>query len=309
VTKLIRALASLALIFALAGSALAGVRDQGANLYNSTKIWSALNYNNEWIALIDPYSVFKVSDVEWDVNITFMNNQNQYDPNQTFTYRIDCSNIKFKTQGWRINGVIKNYTDPYGLGLNFTKNSIPYGSIMWTAKEYVCGVSHSGSTYYWAYSSFRNSQMRGALDQWWFKDNIVTVSQDDRNLRRVNLMMSVLGGTQPNFSEFFAKCDKREWMEAANGVATTDWSPIPAASGIEVFFDKMCSNRYSFITYQTNSVTMPTPKLAPPPVPVSETSEQPKNGSGMDEAKRKCGDLGFLAGTPKFGQCVLKLTQ
>lgn len=310
-TKLIRALASLALMFGSAGSALAGVRDQGANLYTSTKLWSPLNYNNEWVALIDPYSVFKVNEKDWDVNIAFINSQNQYDPEQTFTYRIDCQNLKFQAQGWRINGVLKEYKGPLGMWvMNPTRTTLSPGSIMWTAKEYVCGTNSSGSTYYWAYSSFRNNQMRGAIDQMWFRDNVVTISQDDRNLRRVNMMVSVLGGAQPNFSEFFVKCDKREWMEAANGVTTTDWSPIPSASGVEVSFEKMCSNRFSFITYQTNSVTMPAPKPAPAPVPASDTSEQPQNGSsGMDEAKRKCVALGFRAGTPKFGQCVLKLTQ
>lgn len=310
-TKLIRALASLALIFGSAGSALAGVRDQGANLYTSTKLWSPLNYNNEWLLLIDPYSVFKVNQKDWDVNITFINIHNQYDPEKTFTYRIDCKNLKFQVQGWRINGVLKEYKGPLGIWvMNPTRTTLSPGSIMWTAKEYVCGVSNSGSTYYWTYSSFRNNQMRGLIDQMWLRDNVVTISINNSNLRHVNIMLSVLGGGQSNFSEFFVKCDKREWMEAANGVTTTDWSPVPSASGVEVFFEKMCSSRFSFITYQTSSVTMPAPKPAPAPVPASEASEQPQNGSsGMDEAKRKCVALGFRTGTPKFGQCVLKLTQ
>jgi hypothetical protein len=309
-TKLMGALAGLALLLCPTDAAYAGIREQGANLYTSTKLWSPLNFNNEWTAFIDPYSVFKVNEKDWDVNITFINSQNQYDPEQTFTYRIDCQNLKFQAQGWRVNGVLKEYKGPLGLWvMNPTRTSIPPGSIMWTAKEYVCGVNNSGSTYYWAYSSFRNGEMKGTIDQIWFKDHLVTISQDDVNLRRVNLMMSVLGGTQANFTELFVKCDKRETMEAANGITSTDWSPISAATGSEVLWEKMCSNRFSYLKYQTSSITMPAPKPAPVPMSVSETNERTRNETGMDEAKRKCGDLGFRAGTPKFGQCVLKLTQ
>lgn len=308
-TKLIRAALSLALIFGSAGSALAGVRDQGENLYNSTKLWAPLSYNNEWLAAIDPYSVFKVNANEWDVNLTFFNNQNQYDPAQTFTYRIDCTNLKFRRQGWRINGVLKEWRGWLNPKLISFKEDITEGSMIWTAKEYVCGFNYSGSKYYWAHSSFRGGQVRGSIDQMWFRDNVVTISQDDTNLRRVNLMISVLGGAQGNFSEYFVKCDKRVSMEAVNGVTSTDWSPIPVGTGVEVFFEKMCSNRFNHITYQTSPITMPSPKPAPAPVPVSETSKQPQNGSGMDEAKKKCAALGFTPKTPKFGQCVLKLTQ
>lgn len=310
VVKLIRALAGLALIFGSAEPALAGLRDQGENLYKSTKLWSPLNYNNEWVAAIDPYSVFKVNANEWDINLTFFNNQNEYDPGQTFTYRIDCTKLKFRRQGWRINGVLKEWRAGVAfLGLEDPQQRIEPNTIIWTAKEYVCGINSSGSTYFWAYSSFRNNQTRGAIDQMWFRDNMVTISQDDNNLRRVNMMVSVLGGSQPNFAEFFVKCDKREWMDAANGVTYNDWSPVPVGTGVEVFFEKMCSNRFNHITYQTSPITMPSPKPASAPVPVSETGRQPQNGSDMDEAKKKCAALGFTPRTPKFGQCVLKLTQ
>ena len=49
------------------------------------------------------------------------------------------------------------------------------------------------------------------------------------------------------------------------------------------------------------------PKPAPEPSP--DANAQPLASSDIDEAKRKCADLGFVRGTPKFGQCVLKVSE
>lgn len=310
VMKLMGGVAGIALLIGPIFPVSAGTYEEGVRLYAASTSWTPLNYNNEWMALIDPYSIYKVNEKDWDVNIAFINNQNQHVPEQTFTYRIDCQNLKFQAQGWRINGVLKPYKGPLGIWvMNPTRTTVTPGSIMWTAKEYVCGFYNDGSTYYWTYASFRNNQLRGTIDQIWIKGNIVTISQDNNNLRRVDLMSSVIGGTQSVFTEFFVKCDKREMMEALNGVISTDWSPIPVASGVEVILEKMCSNRFNYVTYQYSPIKMPAPKPATAPAPATEASEQSQNGQGMDEAKRKCRALGFQAGTPKFGQCVLKLTQ
>lgn len=288
VAKLVTAILGCLVTFGVTGSATAGVREQGANLYTTTKVWSPLNYNNEWTAVIDPYSVFKVNEKDWDVNISFINNQNQYDPEQTFTYRIDCQNLKFQAQGWRINGVLKEYKGPLGTWLmNPTRTKIPPGSIMWTAKEYVCGVSHSISTYYWANSWFRDNQMKGTIDQIWFKDNVVSISPDDRSLRRANLMISVLGGTQPNFTEFFVKCDNREMMEATNGAITTDWTPIPAASGVEVLLEKMCSDSFNSIAYETAQITLPAPQPAPAKEDILEAGSNNELNTSTNQNKNR----------------------
>ena len=309
VTKIAGSLAAVALFVGSTVSALAGEADQGVAMFNSSKMWAPFQYNNDLIFYADPQSVYKVSDYEWDVNLSAVNNSNQYVPLETKTYRINCQNLKILPNiGWRINGILTENKGP--LGLRSTKDSrfeAKSGQVVWTAKEYVCGVSNSGSTYYWAYSYFRNNQIRGPIDQIWFKENVVEISQDDQNLRRTHLMLSVLGGDQPNFTDWFVKCDKREYMEAANGVTTTDWSPIPAASGIEVLFEKMCSNRFSYITYQTVPITLPAPKPAPEPSP--DANVQPPASSDIDDAKKKCADLGFVRGTPKFGQCVLKVSE
>jgi hypothetical protein len=49
------------------------------------------------------------------------------------------------------------------------------------------------------------------------------------------------------------------------------------------------------------------PKGSPVIVPSNDASNPSK--VSMDDAKRKCLDLGFKVGTESFGQCVLKVAQ
>ncbi len=307
ITKLVSASLGCLVLFGVVGSANASVREKAANLYNTTKLWAPLNLSNDSVVYIDPYSIFKVEDRVWDINLTSINNNNEYDPNSTFTYRILCKGPYYSPAGWRVNGVFNLYHGPLGMTLGPEYTKLVPNTIIFTAKDYVCGVSNSGSMYYYAYSYFRDNQIRGIIDQIWFKENVVEISQDDPNLRRTHLMLSVLGGTQANFSDWFVKCDKREFMEAVNSITTTDWSPVIPASGQEVIFEKMCSNRFNYITYQTVPITLPAPKPAPEPSP--DANVQPLASSDIDDAKKKCADLGFVRGTPKFGQCVLKVSE
>ncbi|WP_298198560.1 hypothetical protein [Novosphingobium sp.] len=311
VAKLVKALLGCLMLFGAAGSVNAGVRDQAENLLSSTKYWSPIDYSNNAISYADPYSTFRVSQNEWDINITFVNNQNQYLLSDTFTYRIDCLNSKFRKQGWRVNGILKEWTSPLGnfggMGLEGPKEKIPAGSMIETAKKNLCGISISGKMYFWINSFFRNGEVRGAIDQIWLESNKVEIAEGNQNIRRAHIMLSVIGGNQPNFEELFAKCDRREFMEVANGVPTSDWSPAAVGSAMDVVIEKMCSNRFSYITYQTVPLTLPAPKPAPAPPPAANV--QPQGRSSIDEAKRKCASLGFVRGTPKFGQCVLKVSE
>ena len=43
--------------------------------------------------------------------------------------------------------------------------------------------------------------------------------------------------------------------------------------------------------------------------PSPDTITQPQASSDIDDAKKKCADLGFVRGTLKFGQCVLKVSE
>lgn len=47
----------------------------------------------------------------------------------------------------------------------------------------------------------------------------------------------------------------------------------------------------------------PTPEMA------LDTPQITSSGDAINDAKRKCAALGFVRGTPKFGQCVLKVSQ
>lgn len=49
---------------------------------------------------------------------------------------------------------------------------------------------------------------------------------------------------------------------------------------------------------------------SPPPLPTNNNATPPvSNAMSFDEAKLKCGNLGFQPGTESFGKCVLQLTK
>lgn len=289
----------------------AGAQEESIKLFDSAKSWSPLWYSNDFIMYIDPYSVFKIHDEQWDVNLTTMNNSNNYNLLDTFTYRIRCNDSTWQKVGWRVDGVFRSYRGPLGISLGSYEQPVNFieNTIISPLKEQVCGRFFSGSRYYWAYSSFRDSQIRGPIDQIWIKNNKVEVSQEDINLRHVYLMFSVLGGTQANFGEMFARCNSREIINVVDGVPMSDWTSVISNSAIDVLFEKMCSQRFSYITYQNDQITLPTLKISSQPVQAIETSETTRLETELDEAKQKCAGLGFRTGTPKYGQCVLKLSQ
>ena len=308
IAKIASTLLGCLVLFGLAGTANAGTYEDGAKLYASTSYWAPLNYNDTWLALVDPFGIYKVDNDNYDVNIAFINNQNLHVPEQTFTYRIDCKNTKFQIQGWRVNGILKNYKGPLGIWIrNPTRDLIPSQSIISTAKDHVCGKEFYGSTYYYNFSSFQNDQLRGVIDVHRIKNNTVTISQTDTNFRVLDVMLSPLDQSASNLSQLFVRCDRRELMQAANGIVTIDWWPINPASGEEVTFQKMCSNRFNYINFQTAPVTLPTPK--PAVAPSTDVNLQLQGDSSIDEAKKKCADLGFKLGTEKFGNCVLKVSR
>lgn len=300
-----RTLAALILLCSTVAPALAGESEQSGALYNSAKLWAPLNYNNDQIWYVDPNSAYKVSEHEWDINLTALNNSNQYLLGETKTYRINCQNLDvLPLIGWRINGSLQPKKWLFGsLDKNAQRFKTNPGQVIWTAKEYVCGLNNSGSNYYFHYAQFRNGQLRGAIDQIWIKENVVRVSQHDPNIRRIDTMVSVLGGTNPVFRELYYKCDKREWMEAENGVTTANWTVASSGVYFDFVFTKLCSGNSNVVSYQTTSFTIPAP------LPAITGSDQSAGSSDIQGAKQKCLALGFKAGTPKFGQCVLKLSQ
>jgi len=307
VKKIISTLAGFALLFGQSGSAQSGVQEQAGAVYNSARMWVPLNYNSDLIFFADPFSVYKVDNSEWDINIAALNNQNQYVTEETKTYRINCNTLEVSPNvGWRVNGIIKENRGPLGVrSIRDSRFRANPTQIIWSAKEYVCGVVNSGIGYGWIFSSFRNGQIRGIIDRFWIKENSVDISPEDQNLRRAVVMSDVAGGNVFDFSDVYVKCDKREWMNFSKEGTLNSWAPVVERSAVDVIYEKMCSNRFQNIAYRTAPFEIPAPK----PVPKNELVEKAESGSNMDDAKSKCSALGFRAGTPKFGQCVLKLTQ
>lgn len=65
----------------------------------------------------------------------------------------------------------------------------------------------------------------------------------------------------------------------------------------------------SLFTENFQLVWAPPPPPSPAPLPPQNPITQGASGGAIDDAKEKCADLGFKRGTPKFGECVLKLTR
>lgn len=300
-----RTLGALTLLCGTSVPVFAGESEQAAALFNSTKMWAPLNFNNDAIWYVDTQSPYQVSENEWDVNITALNNSNQYLISETKTVRINCQNYDvFPNIGWRINGLLKENRGP--LGVRSTRDSrykANPGIIIWTAKDYVCGISNAGSKYGWLNSEFRDGKLRGPIDQYWIKENKIHISKDDTNIRYINMLVSFVGGNQFAYRDLYFNCYKREVMEAENSVVKFDWRVSPNHIFYDIIVEKMCSGQSKFMSYQTTSFAMPAP------MPKTAAPEQPDVLSNINGAKQKCSALGFKAGTPKFGQCVLKLAQ
>jgi len=66
--------------------------------------------------------------------------------------------------------------------------------------------------------------------------------------------------------------------------------------------------RYTYIcNKQKEIVPDTTPTATPEPTPTPTPTSSPK--VTIDDAKKQCEDIGFKAGTEKFGECVLRLNR
>src|SRR4029078_3634258 len=114
-------------------------------------------------------------------------------------------------------------------------------------------------------------------------------------------------GTKNYVGQVFSKCDTRDILYSDNGNVIVPWAKATDGTIDSMIVDRMCSNRFKFTQFSTHEFKVPEPiAVANAAQPVRETG---KIGDNLDAAKGKCASLGFIAKTPKFGECVLKLSQ
>ena len=134
------------LVLALwAGASVAGDRERGIALYNSARVWSPASFNASELIVIDPFSVYRVNKDEWDFNVTSISNALQFEPEKTSTHRLNCRDSTIQIAGWRSSSGFTEYRGPDGAETPaLTRTTIPPGSMISVARDYICGVMVRG---------------------------------------------------------------------------------------------------------------------------------------------------------------------
>lgn len=285
------------LSFAFSGPAIGGrFADHGTALFTSTKAWFPFSDDaagNAWH--LDPFSVVKIDSDIWEVNITSINKLNQYDPYNTVTQRLDCATLKVQTQGWRIGSSFIDNKTAIGLkAANSTRRNINSGTVDWALKNFICGVVDIGQVFY-GLTPYRDTS--GQLHTIWIKEHKVYVSKNNESL------MKYVTGVEGVIID----CAKMQFMSLTPGGPVT-WS-APQTSELAVagsVMTKICKQKPSYIIYEPSEFSVPEVSSVDRKDEVVVSSVNNKN---LDDAKQKCADIGFIRGTEKFGQCVLRVSK
>lgn len=287
----------------------ANAQDNADALFRSTINWVPLGFSQDKSLYADPGSILKIDNNKVDINLLVINSNNQYIPEETFTYRFDCYNNKFKRVGWRIGGYLTKWK-PHWLWAA-AEDKITVGSVMAAARDVVCGVSSNGENLEFLTSYWEGDQRGGPLIQVWIRDGYINVAEDNPNLRHAKLAARYLNSNQFSYKDTFAKCDRREIMFVSEGESSGKWLTTAPDEVLGAALTYLCSDtplvgglRKVALAAPTVEKHETTASTAPETQSVHEDLE-----SAINEAKRKCAEIGFVAGTPKFGDCVLKISR
>jgi hypothetical protein len=98
-----------------------------------------------------------------------------------------------------------------------------------------------------------------------------------------------------------------QFMDIKPGGPAT-WS-APETSELSIagsVMAKICKQKPSYIIYEPS-------EFGVPEVLKADGNDQAviskDNMQNLDDAKQKCADIGFIRGTEKFGQCVLRVSK
>ncbi len=275
------------------------IGDNGTALYSSSRSWFPLiNDTNGNVIHIDPMSITKIDPDNWEINTTSINQKNQYDPYNTVTLRINCLNLTIQTQGWRIGGAFIENKTAIGLkAANSTRRKIKSGTIDKFLYDFVCGTRASGETYY-GLATARKSDS-GLFGYVLIKNNTVFINKSNKYIRKFSAGIG---------HDFFVDCNKSNLLELSpnNPPYFTENAFLDTTVG-GVIVAKICRQSPSYLQFEETDFTVP--------VFSNSQNDGPENSSGLtsgasiDDAKKKCAELGFTPGTEKFGNCVLKVSR
>jgi len=259
--------------------------------------------NHTWYS--DPYSIVKVSDQLYQVNVARFDKNMRYDPpdimNNTFVYtaEIDCRKMKFRAVGWRYDGIFR----PNKVLIN---SYIKYNNktIIYFISAQVCGVV----------SAEKDIILIANIDVntgFYAENNLYYSNSSDDNIRYILNPISN--------DKTYIYCKERIGIIKGS----TDFqSEAVIGSPLGVVYDWVCQGLHPdtrrvtlpFTPPPIKSTTAATSTPATPPVDNKKSTSEGEakhehSSNEISDAKRKCAALGFRFGTPKFGQCVLQITK
>jgi hypothetical protein len=286
------------LSFAFSGPAIGGrIADHGTALFTSTKAWFPFSdgaSGNKWH--LDPFSIIKIDDNIWEVNVTSINKLNQYEPNNTVTQRLNCATLEIQTQGWRIGSSFIDNKTAIGLNAaNSTRRSIKSGTVNWALKNFICGDIGIGEVFY-GLTPYRDTS--GQLQIAWIKDHKVYVNNKNQSLVKYGVGVG---------NDVIIDCAKMQFMNLKVDGSPT-WS-APENTELSVagsVMAKICKQKPSYLIYETSEFSVPEYLSVDRK---NEVVVSNVNNQSLDDAKQKCADIGFIRGTEKFGQCVLRISK
>jgi hypothetical protein len=275
------------------------IGDNGTALYSSSRSWFPLiNDTSGNVFHIDPMSITKIDPDNWEINTTSINQKNEYDPYNTVTLRINCLNLTIQTQGWRIGvAFIENKTAIGLKAANSTRRKVKSGTIDKFIYDFVCGVSDSGDIYYGLATSkmLDNSSFGYVL----IKNNKFFINKNNKHIRKFSAGIG---------HDFFVDCNKSNLLEVTQSAPPyfTENASLDTTVG-GVIVAKICRQSPSYLQFEETDFTVPAFSNSQNDGP--ENSSGLTSGASIDDAKKKCAELGFTRGTEKFGNCVLKVSR
>lgn len=243
---------------------------------------------------VDPYSIFKLSDRRFHINVMVVNASNQYEPSQTFTYEVDCGRGRIRVAGFRTNGIFQEYKELFGLISRFPWIDAEDGTHADSITGFVCPFASSSGTMILISSGISN----GHLVAFSAIENVVFQSSNNQNLRYVE--------NNARGDRFYGNCATRAVMEVdSQGSVLWEETVFTAPSPGRVIVDWMCDGLHPETRVVVRNFDWPTaqhPQAAPQNGEIRDATDL---GPAMD----RCEELGFVRGTEPFGECVLRVSE
>jgi hypothetical protein len=247
---------------------------------------AAEEVNNQWSWYVDPYSIRRLSDGTYYINVSRRNLAGQYEaPDSwymnipsTFTAQIDCISNKFKYAGWTHNGIFRKRKQPHN---PFYK--IDDGTVMHHIKYYVCGDREKN---YMPIVNFKHKGVDYRFNTEYNKYYTNINSKNEKYFRDpINKKM------------FFVDCSVRKIHEIDEDFVVTQTILYEDSDVSDPVVRRICDGSHPDISSVESDFE------------IKNSVDNNRDTLNIQQAKNKCIDLGYIKNTEKFGRCVLTISK